>query len=115
MKEDIAAGVHASHCCLRHYCKYGYKNCPVTNGRVAQKYRCEYCDYGYEEAGAPRCSANSCDKPGYWKWEASVVGGGILMVQKVQVYFYLCDGHDEWHRFKPEWKFAGKPVEERVQ
>ena len=36
-------GVHASHCCKWHGCKYGDEDCPVTNGQVAQMYLCEDC------------------------------------------------------------------------
>lgn len=36
-------GVHASHCCLDHGCKYGDDNCPVVSGRVTQLYKCEDC------------------------------------------------------------------------
>lgn len=36
-------GVHASHCCKWHGCKYGDKDCPVVNGKVEQEYLCVYC------------------------------------------------------------------------
>lgn len=38
-----SAGVHASHCCKWHGCKYGDKDCPVVSGEVEQLYICEYC------------------------------------------------------------------------
>jgi hypothetical protein len=38
-------GVHASHCCIEHGCKYGDEDCPVVSGEIKQKYLCEYCDY----------------------------------------------------------------------
>ncbi|WP_081235193.1 MULTISPECIES: hypothetical protein [Pseudomonas] len=38
-------GVHESHCCARHGCKYGDDDCPVVQGRVEQLYPCEDCDY----------------------------------------------------------------------
>ena len=41
-------GVHASHCCEEHGCKYGNPDCPVTNGKVKQEYKCESC-YTEEE------------------------------------------------------------------
>jgi len=35
-------GVHETHCCKRHGCKYGeHDNCPVTLGLIAQAYGCE--------------------------------------------------------------------------
>jgi len=36
-------GVHEHHCCERHGCKYGHKDCPVSLGMVKQKYPCEIC------------------------------------------------------------------------
>lgn len=36
-------GVHASHCCKWHGCKYGDPDCPVANGEVEQEYLCEDC------------------------------------------------------------------------
>jgi len=43
-------GVHITHCCYLHGCKYGYDDCPVSTGEVKQEYVCEYCsDEGYKE------------------------------------------------------------------
>lgn len=36
-------GVHASHCCAVHGCKYGDKDCPVVAGTVNAKADGEYC------------------------------------------------------------------------
>lgn len=36
-------GVHATHCCAYHGCKYGNDGCPVVAGRVKQEYPCEDC------------------------------------------------------------------------
>ena len=36
-------GVHASHCCKWHGCKYGDPDCPVVSGEVKQEYLCEWC------------------------------------------------------------------------
>lgn len=36
-------GVHASHCCKWHGCKYGDDDCPVCSEEVEQLYLCEYC------------------------------------------------------------------------
>lgn len=38
-------GVHQTHCCIMHGCKYGDEDCPVENGEIRQKYICEDCDY----------------------------------------------------------------------
>ena len=39
----MSVGVHKSHCCKWHGCKYGYKDCPVVNGEEKQLYLCEEC------------------------------------------------------------------------
>lgn len=36
-------GVHRTHCCVLHGCKYGDDNCPVCLGHIEQKYLCEDC------------------------------------------------------------------------
>jgi len=38
-------GVHRTHCCVAHGCKYGDRDCPVETGRIKQDYTCEECDY----------------------------------------------------------------------
>jgi len=42
-------GVHRTHCCIKHGCKYGDRDCPVVLGKVLQEYLCEDCNYFYEE------------------------------------------------------------------
>jgi hypothetical protein len=37
-------GVHEAHCCIKHGCKYGDKDCTVVNGQTAQLYTCEWCE-----------------------------------------------------------------------
>lgn len=37
------ARTHATHCCLRHGCKYGDDTCPVEKGTVTQEYACHFC------------------------------------------------------------------------
>jgi hypothetical protein len=39
----MSVGVHKSHCCKWHGCKYGDKNCPVVSGEEMQLYLCEDC------------------------------------------------------------------------
>jgi hypothetical protein len=39
----VNAGVHQTHCCLRHGCKYGDEDCPVESNHVHQTYPCEEC------------------------------------------------------------------------
>jgi hypothetical protein len=36
-------GVHTSHCCTPHGCKYGEADCPVVLGTHKQEYLCEEC------------------------------------------------------------------------
>ena len=36
-------GVHSSHCCFEHGCKYGDADCPVENGLIDQEFPCDYC------------------------------------------------------------------------
>lgn len=47
MKGDL--GVHQTHCCVKHGCKYGDADCPVETGECVQDFACEYC--GLEESG----------------------------------------------------------------
>lgn len=37
-------GVHVTHCCVLHGCKYGHEDCPVETGVYAQAYPCMDCD-----------------------------------------------------------------------
>ena len=54
-KDDI--GVHATHCCIIHGCKYGeYDTCPVCLAEVKQERLCEFCyDFVYEELKMKSC------------------------------------------------------------
>lgn len=36
-------GVHKSHCCVLHGCKYREDNCPVEYKEVTQDYLCDEC------------------------------------------------------------------------
>lgn len=42
----------ASHCCVKHGCKYGHDDCPVVLGEEEQEHPCEDCDVDRMEAGA---------------------------------------------------------------
>lgn len=42
-------GVHESHCCIRHGCKYGEEDCPVVSGEIKQLYDCEACGFDEED------------------------------------------------------------------
>lgn len=41
--EDLRIGVHVTHCCVVHGCKYGDNNCPVADGTVEQDGPDEAC------------------------------------------------------------------------
>ena len=41
--EKDKIGVHVSHCCVIHGCKYGDEDCPVESGDFVQEYPCESC------------------------------------------------------------------------
>ena len=41
--EADKVGVHRTHCCVLHGCKYGDKDCPVSGGTLEQDYPCEDC------------------------------------------------------------------------
>lgn len=43
-KKEYNLKVHAAHCCEKHGCKYGDKDCPVILKKINQKYPCEECD-----------------------------------------------------------------------
>ncbi len=42
-KEYKKYGVHITHCCLKHGCKYRDDDCPVELGILQQAYQCEDC------------------------------------------------------------------------
>lgn len=37
-------GVHKSHCCVLHWCKYWKQWCPVELAIIKQDYKCEVCN-----------------------------------------------------------------------
>lgn len=48
---DYRVGVHRTHCCVLHGCKYGDDDsCPVVNKEIEQKYPCMDCPDSLEEA-----------------------------------------------------------------
>lgn len=40
----VRPGVHRSHCCRYHGCKYGNPACPVESGDLVQDRPCEVCE-----------------------------------------------------------------------
>jgi hypothetical protein len=64
-------GVHRSHCCAEHGCKYGDDStCPVVLGEVIQDYPCEMCgeekaefeDHARRVTSTPEAFANYLSK-----------------------------------------------------
>lgn len=41
--KDYNIGVHQTHCCMKHGCKYGDDDCPVVLKRTKQEYPCSNC------------------------------------------------------------------------
>ncbi|MFA7264813.1 MAG: hypothetical protein WC054_00635 [Candidatus Nanopelagicales bacterium] len=37
-------GIHITHCCALHGCKYGKTGCPVENLQRVQSGNCQFCD-----------------------------------------------------------------------
>jgi hypothetical protein len=44
MNKDIDVGVHQSHCCAIHGCKYGEDDCPVVTKKIIQDHICVDCE-----------------------------------------------------------------------
>ena len=40
---EAREGVHKTHCCVKHGCKYNEDDCPVVNDRIKQTYNCPEC------------------------------------------------------------------------
>ena len=60
-------GVHRTHCCKKHGCKYDYEYCPVVLGHVKQDHKCEIGDFVFD---------NGCFEP------------EIAELQKQEGYFF---------------------------
>lgn len=52
-------GVHATHCCVKHGCKYVDDGCPVAAGLVRAEYQQECCELD-EVYASDECS--NCDR-----------------------------------------------------
>jgi hypothetical protein len=46
-------GVHKMHCCSKHGCKYGDRDCPVVNHLIDQEYPCADCSEEKDSFGYP--------------------------------------------------------------
>lgn len=44
LKEVLEKDVHTEHCCVKHGCKYGEKDCLVERGIRKQSFPCEQCE-----------------------------------------------------------------------
>lgn len=73
MSAKNEAGVHVSHCCFEHGCKYGDRDCFVVQGKVRQRYACEVCD-AWEDLKAEYGNGSpSSDDPEYIEYFESEV------------------------------------------
>lgn len=72
MVEPEKFGVHATHCCVFHGCKYGDEDCPVVTGKIVQQYECEYCEPYGSFSDTPKIFVSKFDekKLAYVKYEA---------------------------------------------
>lgn len=46
---EVSDGIHTSHCCHKHGCKYALHagdeaSCPVMTGALRQEFPCEFCE-----------------------------------------------------------------------
>ncbi len=48
-------GVHRTHCCVIHGCKYGDRDCPVKLANITQEYLCEDCTDVYDKYTGTLC------------------------------------------------------------
>jgi hypothetical protein len=80
-------GVHESHCCIEHGCKYGDDDCPVSNGVTKQSYTCESCSFDGIESidqlrmtrnGVPINSVDLIHNIGDKVWTNYVMGGKTM-------------------------------------
>jgi hypothetical protein len=62
-------GVHVSHCCVWHECKYGDEDCPVALGTHKQESPCEYCDRSITQDKIERYFLNNQSE--FEKWAES--------------------------------------------
>jgi hypothetical protein len=60
-------GVHATHCCKWHGCKYGDPDCPVVSGEVEQEYLCWDCDHDLEDEQYYRNKLAKIEEIKKWK------------------------------------------------
>ena len=63
-----SVGVHATHCCKWHGCKYGDPDCPVWREEIEQEYLCEDCRAVLEEEEYYKRIAREIDEIKTW-WE----------------------------------------------
>ena len=51
---EVSDGIHTSHCCHKHGCKYAFHagdeaSCPVMTGALRQEFPCEFCELSHPE------------------------------------------------------------------
>ena len=70
-------GVHRTHCCSQHGCKYNNKDCPVVSGDIKQDYPCEDC---HDEQAFGKVIVASHIKDNVWYVGKTVTGKHITYV-----------------------------------
>ena len=75
-------GVHNTHCCAKHGCKYGDSDCPVEMKLSKQVYPCESCGNDFEEKiheyeNSFNCNECGEDKKEGFTYDRTVSNGEI--------------------------------------
>jgi hypothetical protein len=68
-------GVHTSHCCAQHGCKYGDQDCPVQTKAHEQEYPCEHC--GSVEGIKAKLAAKQAELMKELAWAEELEARGI--------------------------------------
>lgn len=71
--------VHANHCCKKHGCKYGDPDCPVEQGRIAQRFECESGNCFEEEIDIETLYREWCKE--------TKRGGAVLIGGSIKEFF----------------------------
>ena len=75
-------GVHVTHCCGKHGCKYGDSDCSVKSGEYAQKYACPSCK------GADYLATEQATLQSELAWTEELATRGIIVPRDSDGYDY---------------------------